>query len=312
METPAQERQRMDYSIVTGTVFARHDCPGHPECHARLGVALSGVPAEVSRIDPRKASEEELARVHDRGYIAMVRERGASCPPGRCMYLDPDTYITHDSFEVARYAAGSAITAVEQARSGTSCFALVRPPGHHAGPQYAMGFCLFNNVAVAAAYAASIVDRVAIIDWDVHHGNGTQDIFYDSGQVLYCSVHQDHGYPGTGRPEETGMGEGQGCTVNVPVPAGSTIEEYRDAFHARISPAVSAFEPDLVLVSAGQDILYDDPLGGIRIMPGDFVALTRLVMPDYRRPVALVLEGGYGPSHGKAIAAICSVLGKDR
>jgi acetoin utilization deacetylase AcuC-like enzyme len=302
----------MDYSIITGPVFARHDCQGHPECQARLGVALSGVPADANRIDPRLASEEELARVHDRGYIAMVRERCASCPPGRCLYLDPDTYITRDSFDVARYAAGSAIMAVEQAYAGTSCFAFVRPPGHHAGPRYAMGFCIFNNAAVAAAHAASIVDRVAIIDWDIHHGNGTQEIFYNDGRVLYCSVHQECGFPGTGRPEETGTGEGQGYTVNVPVTAGATIHEYRDAFHARISPSVSAFEPDLVLVSAGQDILFDDPLGGIRIMPEDFVTLTRLVMPDPRRPVALVMEGGYGPSHGKAIAAICSVLGKDR
>jgi acetoin utilization deacetylase AcuC-like enzyme len=312
METLHPEVSFVDYAIITGPVFSRHDCQGHPECQARLGVALSGVPAGVKRLDPRKASEQELARVHDRGYIAMVRERCVSCPPGRCMYLDPDTYITPDSFDVARYAAGSAILAVEQALAGTSCFALVRPPGHHAGPRYAMGFCIFNNVAVAASHAASIVDRVAIIDWDVHHGNGTQDIFYDSGQVLYCSVHQEHGYPGTGRPEETGAGEGHGHTVNVPVPAGSMINEYRDAFRARISPAVSAFDPDLVLVSAGQDILFDDPLGTTRIMPEDFVALTRLVMPDPRHPVVLVLEGGYGPSHGKAIAAICSVLDRDR
>ena len=302
----------MDYAIITGPVFSRHDCRGHPECQARLEVALSGVPAAVKRFDPRKASEEELARVHDREYLGMVRERCASCPPGRCMYLDPDTYITADSFDVARYAAGSAIMAVEKALAGTACFALVRPPGHHSGPRYAMGFCIFNNVAIGAAYAASIVDRVAIIDWDVHHGNGTQDIFYDSGQVLYCSVHQEHGYPGTGRPEETGVDDGLGHTINIPVPAGSTIDEYQDAFRARIVPAVTAFDPDLLLVSAGQDILYDDPLGSIRIRPEDFVTLTRLVLTHPGLPVVLVLEGGYGPSHGKAINAICSVLGSVR
>jgi acetoin utilization deacetylase AcuC-like enzyme len=172
-----------------------------------------------------------------------------------------------------------------------------------------MGFCIINNVAVAAAYAVSQGDRVAIVDWDVHHGNGTQAIFYDSADVLYCSIHQEYGFPGTGRPDETGIGEGKGYTVNVPVPGDSDIREFREAFHAKISPAVTAFEPDLVLVSAGQDILFDDPLGHTRIKPEDFVTLTRLVMHDPVLPLAFVLEGGYGPSHGKAIAAICSVLG---
>jgi acetoin utilization deacetylase AcuC-like enzyme len=312
MKTLHEEVSSMDYAIITGPGFSRHDCPGHPECQARLDLALGGVPPGISRIIPRKATDVELARVHDQEYIARVRERSASCPPGRCLFLDPDTYVTPDSFDVARSAAGSAILAAQQALAGTSCFALVRPPGHHSGPRYAMGFCLFNNAAIAAAYAVSVVDRVAIIDWDVHHGNGTQDSFYDSGQVLYCSVHQEYAYPGTGTTDETGVGEGRGYNVNVPVPAGSTIAEYRDAFRARISPAVTAFDPDLVIVSAGQDILYDDPLGSIRIMPEDFVTLTRLVMPDPCRPVALVLEGGYGTSHAKAIAAICSVLGGDR
>jgi acetoin utilization deacetylase AcuC-like enzyme len=163
-------------------------------------------------------------------------------------------------------------------------------------------------VAVAAAHALQHIDRVAIIDWDIHHGNGTQEIFYDSGRVLYCSIHQAHSYPGTGSPEETGTGEGEGNTINIPVPAGSTIEIYRGAFESTIIPAVRAYDPDLVLVSAGQDILADDTLGRMEILPEDFTVLTRLVLQTTDNPLALVLEGGYGPSHGEAIAAIFRAL----
>jgi acetoin utilization deacetylase AcuC-like enzyme len=297
----------MDYSIVTGTVFARHDCPGHPECHARLGVALSGVPAEVSRIDPRKASDEELARVHDRGYIAMVRERGASCPPGRCMYLDPDTYITHDSFEVARYAAGSAITAVEQARSGTSCFALVRPPGHHAGPQYAMGFCLFNNVAVAAAYAASIVDRVAIIDWDVHHGNGTQALVETDARIRYVSLHQHPWYPGTGMAGERGVGN----IFNVPRRAGLPPETYVKDLWDAIAGATTDWAPEVILVSAGFDAMRGDPLGGFTLEPLHYAELTRRLRERLPAvPIVGMLEGGYDPLRlAEGVAAHVAALG---
>jgi acetoin utilization deacetylase AcuC-like enzyme len=171
-----------------------------------------------------------------------------------------------------------------------------------------MGFCLLNNAAIAAAWALQEVARVAIIDWDVHHGNGTQAIFYDTDRVLYCSVHRAPFYPGTGSREETGTGAGEGFTVNVPLPSRSGSDEYLRAFGDEIIPAVRSFDPDLILVSAGQDPLADDPLGGMNLEPGDFGMFTKLVCTVARIPPVIVLEGGYGPSHGEAIMEILRAL----
>jgi acetoin utilization deacetylase AcuC-like enzyme len=171
-----------------------------------------------------------------------------------------------------------------------------------------MGFCLINNIAVAAAWALERIDRVAIVDWDVHHGNGTQDIFYEDSRVLYCSVHQWNAFPGTGRLEEAGRGKGSGCTLNVPLPPGSTGADYALVFSEVFIPAMLRFNPELILVSAGQDILADDPLGGMAVEPENTGALTRMLITAVLSPLALILEGGYGPSHGAAINAIYRAL----
>jgi acetoin utilization deacetylase AcuC-like enzyme len=172
-----------------------------------------------------------------------------------------------------------------------------------------MGFCLLNNVAIAASHALGKVERVAIVDWDVHHGNGTQQAFYDSGRVLYCSIHRGHYYPYSGRTDERGFGAGEGFTLNAPLDPGATIADYDAVFREVFVPAIQKFRPGLLLVSAGQDILFDDPLGGMELYPSDFGLLTWRLLKAGGLPLALVLEGGYGPSHGATIAEIFRVLG---
>ncbi|WP_332450304.1 histone deacetylase family protein [Methanoculleus sp.] len=302
----------MPYSVITGGVFAGHNDPGHPESQARLEAALTGVPAGVRRVAPEQATSDDLARVHTHRYIESVRSLCRECPPGRVRYLDPDTYVTSRSFNAALYAAGAAILTVERTLEGEHSFALVRPPGHHAMPDRAMGFCLFNNVAVAAVKALESVDRVAILDWDVHHGNGTQAVFYASNRVLYCSVHQAGIFPLTGWPDERGVGPGIGYTINAPLEAGSTGADYALVFREVFIPAFRWFRPDLVIVSAGQDALFDDPLGSMLLRPGDFGVLTGMLVDSGGPALALVLEGGYGRSHAEAVRAICAALGGAR
>lgn len=289
---------------------ALHDLPGHPESQARLEEAQRGLPPGrlTAPLDLPPAPTIALLRVHAKSYVAAVRARCAALGEGGVGYLDPDTYIRPHSFEVAASAAACAIEAARLALAGTSAFALVRPPGHHAERGRAMGFCLFNNVAVAAADALERVGRIAIVDWDVHHGNGTQAAFYGTDRVLYCSVHRRFHFPGTGWFSEFGEGDGRGFTLNAPLPAGSTGADYAHIFESVFCPAISAFAPDLLLVSAGQDPLGDDPLGGMALVPGDFGVMTRLLLEASGRPLALVLEGGYGPGHGEAVAEVLRAL----
>lgn len=292
-------------SVIYGDVFARHDLDMHRESSARLRLAVSGVPEGVIRLEPRQATCEDLERVHHPAHIRMIQDL---CSLGERRYIDMNTYVTGDSFEVASYAAGASIQAVEQTFLGEHSFALVRPPGHHAEPDRAMGFCLFNNAAVAAANALDTVERVAIVDWDLHHGNGTQKIFYSSDRVLYCSIHQGNLFPRTGWADEIGEGRGKGFTINAPIRAGGTIADYVLVFEEVFRVAIENFKPGLLIISAGQDPLIDDPVGGMQLQPGDFGVLTEIMRESCRNPLAVILEGGYGPSLGEAVSHVFRVL----
>jgi len=285
-------------AYVTAGPAGRHDTgPSHPERAARLDAVERGVEEAhlgetLVRREARPASTEELARVHTPGHLERVRrfvEAG-----GR--HLDPDTVVSGGSWEAALTAAGGVLTAVEALRSGEagSAFVAARPPGHHATATAAMGFCLLNNVAVAAAELASRGERVLVVDWDVHHGNGTQDIFWDDPRVLYVSTHQWPCYPGTGRAEEVGGPAAPGSTVNVPLPPGATGDVAVAALEEVAQPAVEEFAPTWVLVSAGFDAHRDDPLAELSWSAGDYALLTGLVA-SWAPPGRLVavLEGGY-------------------
>ena len=285
--------------LVDDPRFDRHVPLGHhperPErlVAARAGAAASG--AAFERVPPRPATDEELARVHDPRFIESL-----TAMRGRSAYLDPDTYVSPESVDTARLAAGSIVAMVDRMLDGpvTRGVALPRPPGHHARRAQAMGFCLLNSVAVAAAHARSRgVARVAIVDWDVHHGNGTQEMFWQQPGVLYVSTHQSPFYPGTGAVEEIGEGEGKGYTVNVPLLAGGGDDVYASAFERVVLPVLESYAPELVLVSAGFDAAARDPLAQMEVSPGAFgwmsAGVARIAEATAGGRMALVLEGGY-------------------
>jgi acetoin utilization deacetylase AcuC-like enzyme len=252
----------------------------------------NGVPVEWRPCVP--AEEEALAAVHDPAYLDGLQEMSVAGGG----YLSLDTAVGADSWEAAIFASGAACSALESALAGETAFAIARPPGHHAGRDYGMGFCLTNHAAVAAGLALSRgLERVAILDWDVHHGNGTQDIFYADASVLYLSVHQSPFYPGTGRAGEAGDGEGLGFTVNVPLPAGSGEDLYAAAFAGVFVPVLREYEPGVILVSAGFDAHADDLLGGMALGSdafGGFAAeISALTHELGAAPPAFILEGGY-------------------
>jgi acetoin utilization deacetylase AcuC-like enzyme len=273
------------------------------ESPERFPAALAGVEeakrsgVRVERRSCKPAEDDTLARVHVPAYLDYLREL---CAAGQG-YLSLDTALNRSSWEAASLASGAACSAVESALSGEAAFAVARPPGHHAGRATGMGFCLLNHAAVAAVHARSRgVERVAILDWDVHHGNGTQDIFYDDADVLYLSVHQSPFYPGTGGADEVGEGRGGGFTVNVPLPAGSGEGAYAAAFAGVFLPVLREFGPALILVSAGYGAHAADPLGGMSLEAacfGRFAAhLASLARQIGAAPPAFVLERGYNLS----------------
>jgi acetoin utilization deacetylase AcuC-like enzyme len=290
-----------DVLLLSDEAMLGHDPgPGHPERPERLQAILADLRREpiagTRWAAPNPAPREALERVHTPAYVAdLLRLRGRSAD------LDPDTTVSPGSIDAALLAAGAAIDAVDALMTGaaSSAFALVRPPGHHAEPARAMGFCLFNNIAVAAAHAKARhgCRRILIVDWDVHHGNGTQAAFYADPSVLYFSTHQSPFYPGTGGPEEIGEGEGKGFTINVPLPAGLGDGDYVAVFSLVLGPIAGSFAPDLVLVSAGVDAHRADPLGEMRLTEAGFAHLCGGVLKIAQHHaggrVALILEGGY-------------------
>jgi acetoin utilization deacetylase AcuC-like enzyme len=252
----------------------------------------AGIPVKWRPCEP--APRDALTAVHTPAYLDRIENLSAKGGG----YLNLDTGLNAHSWEAATLASGAAIGAVESALSGTPAFAVARPPGHHAGRDYGMGFCLLNNAAIAAEHARSRgVVRIAILDWDVHHGNGTQDVFYADAGVLYLSVHQSPFYPGTGAAREVGEGQGEGFTANVPLPARSGEDDYAAAFAGFFLPILREFRPELIMVSAGYDAHAADLIGGMRLQAPSFGRFAAELAAAAREvgasPLALLLEGGY-------------------
>ena len=292
----------MKVGLVYDPIYLKHDTGQHVENAGRLEAIIShleqtGLKQQLPPIKPRPATAEELSLVHHEQYISYIQavaQKGGG-------WLDADTVMSPNSYDAALYAAGGVIKATEAVMNGevASAFALVRPPGHHATPQRAMGFCLFNNVAVAAKYALASygLEHILIIDFDVHHGNGTQEAFYDNPQVLYVSTHLYPFYPGTGDIGEAGGGEAEGTTLNIPLPSGCGDAEYEQVFKEIVAPAAKRFKPQLILVSAGYDPHWTDELALMQVSVSGFARMVKIIkeLADGLCNGRLVfsLEGGY-------------------
>lgn len=308
----------MKAGLVYDPIYLEHDTGDHVENSQRLVTTMShlketGIKGKLTYLPARPASLEELEMIHTPEYISYVKgkaENGGG-------WLDADTVMSPKSYEVALYAAGGVLVAVEAVMKGEvdNAFALVRPPGHHAIHDRAMGFCIFNNVAIAAKFALSKfnLERVLIADFDVHHGNGTQDAFYADPKVLYFSTHQYPFYPGTGRLDETGTGEGEGTTINFPMAAGWGDEEYLRAFNEVLVPVARRFQPELILVSAGFDPHWADQLAMMQVSITGFAQMARilkeLAAELCQGRLVFTLEGGYNLQVvARSIKAVFDVL----
>ncbi len=306
--------------FFTDERFLDHDTgAGHPERPDRLRSIIRHLKGEkrwetLAHPEFEPATEDQILAVHTDRYVRFVRE---ACAGGQTLLDEGDTHVCAASYDCALLAAGAAVSAVDAVMSGSlrNAFCAVRPPGHHACPERAMGFCLFNTIAVAARHAriAHHIGRVAIVDWDVHHGNGTQEIFYDDPSVLFISLHQFPLWPGTGSRSQRGTGAGTGTTINIPMRPGSGEREYIDAFQHEVIPALAAFRPGIILVSAGFDAHRADPLAQIELTESSFTRLTEFVVSSAAEfcgnRIVSLLEGGYDlEALAKSVEAHLDVL----
>ncbi len=310
------ERTGLNKGLVFHEKCLSHETGNHPEKKERLVAIMDflekkGLLAGLKRVKARRASVDELAINHARNYVSTVK---SFCEKGRG-HLDPDTVVSEKSYEAAQWAVGGVLEAIDGASKGiySSVFCVVRPPGHHALRNKAMGFCLFNNVAIGAKYAKEKgMERVLIVDWDAHHGNGTQEAFYLDPSVFYFSTHQWPLYPGTGSAQEEGEGPGKGYTLNCPMPPESGDEDFFKVYDRDFLPRARDFDPKLILISAGYDGHRMDPLSSLKLTTQGFAELTFRISDLSRQthaPVVVVLEGGYNLSAlAESVAATIEVL----